>query len=351
MDSPKLAPHQYTKGLNGQKILLVGVFPPPMGGIAVHLQRVRSRLMSQECSVWSWDPTAPRGCGCRASVPFLVWWVGQILYYLGLLRFCLQKRPQIMFYHTLPLRSTPLELCVLIISSWLVGAKLRVVIHSGRFVDQIGHLHGRLLGALLRFCSQIILMGPQLRAQLAAKIQLPVNTVVESPFLPPDFSQKELLLAKTPSDLRSFMASHYPLITVSVTRLDTWQGQDMYGVDLAQIAFESLRKDFPNAGLLIVLGSRNRQNLAIHANTYLLAEWPFEMWPLIGKSDLFVRPARTDSFGISVAEALCQGVSAIASDVCPRPEGTILFRSGDAQDLYVKMLVQLKRSSLEGNKG
>ena len=55
------------------------------------------------------------------------------------------------------------------------------------------------------------------------------------------------------------------------------------------------------------------------------------------KSDVFVRPTNTDGYGISIAEAIYFKVPAVASNVCSRPEGTILFRSRDSDDFVSKV--------------
>ena len=62
-----------------------------------------------------------------------------------------------------------------------------------------------------------------------------------------------------------------------------------------------------------------------------------QFYPILLRSDIFVRPTNTDGFGVSIAEAIYFKVPAVASDVCQRPEGTILFRSRDIDDLTLKV--------------
>ena len=313
--------HRHTSDLRGKKVLLVGVFPPPLGGISVHLKRVKAKLEKQGCTVLAWDVG-----------------YGYLSYYWKLIRFCLKQRPEVIIYHTLQLRSYPIELSILLVIGKMLGSKTIAVIHSARFVTRIGWLNGKITSWLLSYYSQIVLVSGQLQGQLFPKIKLNrANWVVESPFLPPDLSEKQAILDQMPASLKDFLASHSPIITVSITRLEVWQGQSLYGEDLAIQAFEYLRQDFPRAGLLIVLGNQNGKMLKLGPNNYLLSEWPQEMWPLIAQSDLLIRPTRSDCNAISVMEALCLGVPVVASDVCVRPSGTILFRSGDVHDLYEKM--------------
>ena len=319
-----IKPHSYTNNIINQKVLLVGVFPPPLGGIAVHLQRVARQLEAQGCKVWCWDVVAS--------------------HYWRLVKFVLKKRPEVIIYHTMQLRRVPLELLLLLLASKLLDSKLVVVIHSSRFVSRMSWLNGKITSWLLRFCSQIVLVSEQLEGQLRPKITLLSNKIsVESPFLPPRLAQRDAILSQTPCDLKQFLSRHSPIITVSITRLDLYQGQDLYGTDLAIKAFEQLLQELPNAGLLIVLGNANGQKLELGKSSYLLSECAYEMWPLIGLSDLFIRPTRSDCNAISVMEALYLHVPVVASDVCIRPAGVVLFRSGDASDLYEKMKAVLLR--------
>ena len=66
--------------------------------------------------------------------------------------------------------------------------------------------------------------------------------------------------------------------------------------------------------------------------------------PILKSVDCFVRPTSTDSYGISVAEAINVGVPSIASDVCEREEGTIIFKSRDIDD-FCKKLQKIKKNN------
>ncbi len=316
------------------KVLVIGLEPPPWGGVAVHVKRVQEKLVQQGCQVSIWDV-------CKQQFER-----NKVSYYINLVQFIIKKRPVYIIYHTIHLRSLLIEAGLIFLVNMLIMSKMVVVIHSGRFVLSMGRLQLWLSSLLLDSC-QLILVGSQLATEISLKIKLPAKFSCESPFISPDLSQKDIILAGLPSDLKSFMMCKYPLVTVSITRKIVWQGQDLYGIDLALAAFELFKQDCPNAGLLVVIGCKDgyeeyfawfdRLTTSEIRNIYFLGEWQQEMWPLIGASQLFIRPTRSDSFGISICEALCQNVPVVASDACPRPPGTVLFKVGDAQDLYLKM--------------
>ena len=327
MAKPGIDVCAYFRQFRGQTVTLVGVFPLPLGGIAVHLKRLEAALIRDQCLVWRWDV-------CRQQQG-----ISQLRYYLRLLQFGLFRRSQVLLYHTLPLRSTPLELVILILIRMLTGARLVVVLHSGRFVSSMRKPYRWMISRLLRHQAEVVMVGKHLQQELWQNgLRLSGRITVDTPFLPPEIGQRTQILARTSADLNCFMTQSKPLIIVAVTRLDDWQGEDLYGTDLALAAFERFKSDFPQAGLLLVVGNMNGRSLQIGSQTYLLKEWVEEIWPLIGLADLFLRPTRTDVSSISVAEALWQGVPTIASDCCPRLKGVTLFKSGKADDLYLKMV-------------
>jgi glycosyltransferase involved in cell wall biosynthesis len=63
-----------------------------------------------------------------------------------------------------------------------------------------------------------------------------------------------------------------------------------------------------------------------------------ELWPIIEKSHLFIRPTNTDGYALSVAEAIYCKIPTIASNVANRPEGTILFEARNFQELLNRTL-------------
>lgn len=55
--------------------------------------------------------------------------------------------------------------------------------------------------------------------------------------------------------------------------------------------------------------------------------------------DVYVRPTSTDGDSVAVREALDEGISVIASDVCDRPEGVIVYKYGNEDELYDKLVL------------
>ena len=57
-----------------------------------------------------------------------------------------------------------------------------------------------------------------------------------------------------------------------------------------------------------------------------------------------------DGYGITIQESLDLGVVPIASNVCKRPKGTILFENGNKTDLLKKVNYVLKLTKYQAGK-
>ena len=72
-------------------------------------------------------------------------------------------------------------------------------------------------------------------------------------------------------------------------------------------------------------------------NNFLFQTKPCQLYPIIIKSNVFVRPTNTDGDAISLREALHFKVPIGASDIVPRPKGAVLFRNRDIDDFTLKV--------------
>jgi glycogen synthase len=115
-----------------------------------------------------------------------------------------------------------------------------------------------------------------------------------------------------------------------------------YGEDLLLAAFAAVRAREPRAGLA-VFGPGSSDGASAQAGlrggVLALGELPHpSALGVIAASDVFVRATRADGDALSVREALSLGRSVVASAVGHRPPGCLLFHPGDAGDLARRML-------------
>ena len=138
-----------------------------------------------------------------------------------------------------------------------------------------------------------------------------------------------------------FVESRKPLIIANAWKIVSDQGVDLYGLDMCVDLTAELKRTHPQVGLLFALAdvgdeeyyreiNRRIDELGIRDNFHFMTGQR-QLWPLFRKADLMVRPTSSDGYGVSIAEALHFGCPAVASDVCPRCDGTVVFSSRDAQ--------------------
>ncbi|GAB6150664.1 glycosyltransferase family 4 protein [Clostridium novyi] len=128
--------------------------------------------------------------------------------------------------------------------------------------------------------------------------------------------------------------------------------KDLYGIDMLIELVNKLKNNYNNIKLIFCLLSFNARDeqqykyylkikeqirkYKLQNNIYLFKVKNTELYPILKKSNLFIRPTYTDGYGVSIAEAIYYNVPSIASNVCDRPEGTVLFKNRDFEDLYRK---------------
>ena len=103
--------------------------------------------------------------------------------------------------------------------------------------------------------------------------------------------------------------------------------------------------------LILLLGQpQNEQETALEKEIFAMAGQALvshhvlihrvnntELWPVLKKSALFIRPTKTDGDALSLREALYYQVPTVASDVVYRPEGTYLYSAGAKDALVSEM--------------
>lgn len=136
-----------------------------------------------------------------------------------------------------------------------------------------------------------------------------------------------------------------------------YKGEDLYGIDmLIDLAYRL--KDLCDINLLIALldvegqGDEQKRHynelkdriskLKLKDKVFIFEVKDTEFYPILQKSNLFIRPTNTDGDAISLREALYFKIPSIASDVIVRPEGTVLFKNRNRKDLEEKVRDMIK---------
>lgn len=171
---------------------------------------------------------------------------------------------------------------------------------------------------------------------------LKVKVVQNEAFLPPcDLEMKAII----PESVIRFKAENKFTAAMSIYQF-SFMKHDIYGIKQTIPLLEAINKTtsfgiilvvsnaIPNDELNAYMAELNSRNLG---NKILLLEKPdipaFHIWK---QCHLFLRLNNSDMEGISIKESLYFNVPCIASNVCSRPENSIIYDVNHADDLIDK---------------
>jgi len=312
------------------KILLVGPYPPPHGGVSVHVAGALDHLRRAgiPCRVLNLNRSAPE------SEQYIR--VSNV-----------RDLAAVLLRHARAGWTTHVNTNGHNLKSWLVallcgvagrfGAGSLLTLHSGMAPAYLlgGRVWRRSLAwSACMFYSRIICVNREIEETIASLGIARERLAVISAFLPP---APQKLVA--PDALQAWIRNHTPLLSTALFY------RPEYGFELLMEAVAQLRLRYPNLGCL-VMGSGEQETEArnlvrktgLAANVLLPGDVSHESClALISLSDIFVRPTLEDGDSISVREAIALGVPVVASDVGARPPEALLFKAGNTEDLVAKI--------------
>ncbi len=302
--------------------VLIGPFPPPLGGVSVFLSRYARSLRRQGHTVEAIDFAKGERRDRWRTLTRLLVAPGRAIFHLN------TYEPRLMA----ALLARPF------------GKRVVFMDHSGRQVRTLSPRRRWLMQRFLDRVDECVLVGPHLREHYdAAGLRLPANTRVQPAYLPPPAEDEAGIVATYTPETLAFVAQAHPLIIANAFRLRVLDGVDLYGFDLCVRLLDRLRATHSAAGLLLALADIGDHEhfealraeiraRGLEAHVHFMTDQR-ELWPLFARADLFLRPTSSDGDAVSIREALHLGCATVASDVCARPRGVAVFRSRDLDDL------------------
>jgi len=323
--------HIYSDGIANKKIALLGSYPPPLGGISIHVRRVEQKFIRQGNQVQVFKTTVRNGF---------------FSYLWSLIKFLYSFRPDRIYYHSFFLGGGAIEFPLILFCSLFLRSELILIDHVSRFFYGKRWWYKRYTSFLFRLVHQQILIGSSTyQSYLDNKMFLGKTVSVEEAFLLPNTSEEHQIINQYPNELSHFLNIHSPIIIANASKAARWQGKDLYGLDMCIDLVTELREDFPKVGLIIALSTVGDQQyfdvlqkrIEVEPSIFLLLRCQAELWPLFKKADVMVRPTMSDGASVSLAEAVHLGVPTVASNVCTRAPGTVLFEASNKQDFVRKV--------------
>ncbi|MFY2558002.1 glycosyltransferase family 4 protein [Corallococcus terminator] len=307
------------------RVLLVGDHPPPFGGVAIHVQQLHRFLRSRGVEAKVLDI----GKGGR-PVPDVLPMRSPAHFGLRLTGFLVSGWT----VHVHTSGNNPKAWLLAAAVGSLPGARAPrfITLHSGLLPDYLAAAPSRRAFARVALAgySRIIAVSPAVRDALVS-----CGVSEEKILVHPAFCASQVQAGAVPEQVEAARARRRPLVVMA------HHPSPVYGRKLAFRALRLLTESQPGVGLALFGPGTDSEDFIRDARELGVAgsleplgelEHPAALG-LIARSDVFLRPTTHDGDSISVREALALGVPCVASDVCERPEGTRLFRAGDAASL------------------
>jgi glycosyltransferase involved in cell wall biosynthesis len=308
------------------RIALVGNWPPPFGGVSVHVRALERALRERGADVrvldiGTGDHSGGNVVAARGPVPY----ARELA--------AVAARGFLLHVHTNG--ANP--------KSWLVAlaaSRARrplaprgvLTLHSGLSPAWLAASARRraLAAAACAGFGRVVAVNGEI-AEALARAGVPRARVA----VLPAFSPAYVVAGRAPDALAAFRAAHAPLVAAALAPGPT------YGEDLLVAALARLRARLPRAGLVVFGPGSAAGPLARHGaagGVLALGEIPNDAAvAVIAAADLFARPTRADGDAVSVREALALGTPVVASAVGHRPAGCLLFPPGDADALAERL--------------
>ncbi|MED0679314.1 glycosyltransferase family 4 protein [Aneurinibacillus thermoaerophilus] len=313
-----------------KSIAEIGVYPPPAGGISVHVERLCDTLEQKQIPFIIYDGNGENGEKKRAVVPIpeIEKWAWKYLW---------KKNEDIIHNHFLrwQIRFT-LSLLK------LKGKKIVHTVHSLRNDGtQLGLAQKVMVFLTGLLSDHFVAVSEEVKEKLL-ELRIPERKISVIPAFIPPTTDLESDIKKIPDYvLKTF--TKYPQVIVANGGVgNLYNGEELYGLDLCIDMFTKLARENKKLAFVYCITHIGEQALleqyteriAAHGleERFLLVQEKIPFYPLIQKATLFVRPTASDGDAISLREAIYLGTPAIASDVVKRPNGVITFVNRDADD-------------------
>ena len=312
-------------------IVQVGPYPPPIGGISSFIRRMKDILDSKDVENQVWDysrikKTEENVINMRlALVPFYIFF---------------KKDVDLIHYNICGMTT---KRYITFFNRFFFKNRKKVITLHGDCATLSEKKTRQLIKYLSSFDATICVKSGDKEHLLKHGLSTDVYEIPA--FLPPVIHEEDLL--ETPPEVWDFINSHQPVISANASTLVFINDQDRYGLDMCIDLCALLKVAHPKIGFVFCIPhvddyeyfKKMKRKITEEGveNNFLLLTKPAQLYPIIMKSDVFVRPTDTDGDAVSVREALYFKIPTVSSDVVPRPKGTVLFHNRDLDDFVAKV--------------
>lgn len=314
------------------KILLVGDYPPPYGGVSVQLfelQRYLSQMSCYNCKVLNIGESRKVKSHEYISV------LGYVDFLVKIVLYAARQYTIHLVTNGHNLKSW---LCSFVCAlSGALNRRKTILVYGSGLAPEYIQKAGLLLRPVIRI--SLILAGAVLcRNEKMKRTLLSLGIPEKKITIVPGFlGISAIKPEKIPDEITRFLTSHDPVIG-SIATLEP-----EYGIPLVMAALKEVHKIYPSIGLILI-GPGKEKKAEISGDgelkeiLFLAGSLPHDITlAVMSNLSVFLRASYFDGDSNSVREALTLGVPVVASNTDFRPAGVICFQKGNVSDLVKKL--------------
>ncbi len=311
------------------KVALLGSYPPPYGGVSVHIKRLKCKLKEKgiDCVVYDFSEGQKDVPDDNVVVRNPLKWLVNYLF---------TAKESIIHVHT---SSWQLRAAIVLLE--LRGKKTVISIHGESLRDSLrkgNRIKKRLVKFTLKRASFIIAANQDIERLVLSLGISKQKVTVAAPFIPQVVKEEDY--EKVPQYVWSFIHEHKPVISANAFSIIFRDGIDLYGLDLIVELTTRLKRKYQKVGIVICLPHAENKKYfdkleqeikerGLSEHILFITRHLDVVYPIWQESDIFVRPTVVDGDALSVREAMYFKTPVVTSDACPRPEGVTLFKNRD----------------------
>ncbi len=295
---------------------IFGPYPPPMGGISIHIARLEYFLVKEGISYKIFNHGQASNLHVTATNKSIFWY----------LKFLFTHKGTIVHFH----QFFAFHYLYFFVFGLLSRGKFVATIHEENILYHSWPVQKIILILLknTRF-TKLITVSEKLSRFLS-------ENAIGNSWLPAYVPPSEINFKTLPQ----LPGKSYFLF--SIWKLDKEKAKSVYNIELAFSLLSKIQSDYH---MLFLIGTEKESDkdylhdllarFEVIDSVTIIYEHPLTDY--LGNCRFLLRTNNTDGYGVSLQEAMDLGIPAIASDVCIRPKGTILFKKGNLEDLHEKV--------------
>lgn len=331
---------------------------PPYGGVSVYLRRLIESLNKDGFSAGGYYTHENQELEIRESPLFELFdwnasWSKLRKLYSHIRRIILASRQ----YDIIHIHGQEL-ICLPALVHLLKGQKIVITVHNamiGNYFQRMSRLNRWGFKYLAESNVQWVAVSEEAKEQL---LGLPVRYTNPISIIPAYIPDQTALLP-LPGALSLYISQHEKIISFYGRSFMTYNNHDVYGFIPAIKAYKSIRDNSQmSVGLVMCVSDssnisglnelhRYAEEMGVDNDIYWLVGGIKGIRALWAATDVYVRPTYTDGDSVSVRDAMAEGAVVVASNVCLRPEGVLIYQYGDDNDFVEKIKIAMEDNNTQ----